>query len=381
MEATPAKHYNWVTFSALLLLLVGLLFANAAMVAPYLLAVVMGGILAMVFRPLYAYLCGWKLGPKTASLTATLAVALLVIIPVCGFVIVAVSQGIEVARSLPEPSQFSIEKLTARIAQWKPLAWVPGNVANLESELRKLATRIGSAAPNAMFKFFGGLPELVLQTMLGLLSLYFFLLDGNRFLVWLRDKVPLDPTVRGALVTSFRDTAVSTLLATLAAASVQTVIMFVAFLVLGVPAAFLAGGLTFVMAWVPLVGSSPIWIGGAGYLLASGSPGKAVVMIGFGMLTGLSDNVVHPMVLKGKSEMHPLVSLVAIFGGIQLFGLFGVFIGPILAALLISVLEVWPIVAERFGLLRSTALVTGSAFSSLDKAVPGLHRDEISSNS
>lgn len=76
-------------------------------------------------------------------------------------------------------------------------------------------------------------------------------------------------------------------------------------------------------------------------------------MLGVGALTGLSDNLVYPLVLKGRGEMHPLVSLVAIFGGISMFGIFGVFVGPIMAALLIATLNLWPVIAERFGILRA----------------------------
>jgi hypothetical protein len=56
-------------------------------------------------------------------------------------------------------------------------------------------------------------------------------------------------------------------------------------------------------------------------------------------------------ILKGRSKMHPLVSLVAIFGGMEMFGILGIFLGPILAAVLIALLQIWPEVGQRFGLL------------------------------
>ena len=73
-----------------------------------------------------------------------------------------------------------------------------------------------------------------------------------------------------------------------------------------------------------------------------------------GLLTGLVDNVVRALILRGRSKMHPLVSLVAIFGGIEMFGLLGIFLGPILAAVLIALLQLWPVVGQRFGLLPGT---------------------------
>jgi predicted PurR-regulated permease PerM len=77
-------------------------------------------------------------------------------------------------------------------------------------------------------------------------------------------------------------------------------------------------------------------------------------MIVIGLLVGVSDNIVRSFVLQGRDEMHPLVSLVAMFGGIAMFGIVGVFIGPILAAIVIAVLDTWPSVAAQYGITVGT---------------------------
>ena len=74
-------------------------------------------------------------------------------------------------------------------------------------------------------------------------------------------------------------------------------------------------------------------------------------MVVCGLMAGIVDNVVRAIILQGRSKMHPLVSLVAIFGGIERFGIMGIFLGPILAAVLIALLQLWPTVGQRFGLL------------------------------
>jgi predicted PurR-regulated permease PerM len=78
---------------------------------------------------------------------------------------------------------------------------------------------------------------------------------------------------------------------------------------------------------------------------------KALLMVVVGLMAGLVDNFVRPLILQGRSKMHPLVSLVAIFGGMEMFGILGIFLGPILAAVLIALLQLWPEVGQRFGLL------------------------------
>jgi predicted PurR-regulated permease PerM len=127
--------------------------------------------------------------------------------------------------------------------------------------------------------------------------------------------------------------------------------MLLTYLLLGVPAAFVAAGAAFLCAWIPLVGSSPVWLVGALYLYAQHALLKVLLMVVSGLLAGIIDNVVRALLLKGRSKLHPLVSLVAIFGGIEMFGILGIFLGPILAAVLIALLQLWPAIGQRYGLL------------------------------
>ena len=348
---------NRITLGFFVVLLTVLVWANYTMVAPYLLAVLMGGLLANLTRSFFLWVVSRGVPPRIAAGLVTFAVMVTIIAPIGLFTMMSVSQGIETAQKLTKDQPFSIDAISEKVIKFGPAKTLLGNAKGAETKINEGLQKVAAAAPGVVFKIFGGLPEFVLQLLLALLSCYFLLVDGATFVAWLRNKLPLDPEARGAIFKSFHETAISTIVATVAAASVQSVIMLAGFLLLGVPAAFLAGGLTFVFAWIPILGSTPVWVGGAIYLFAQGSTTKAIIMIGIGIITGISDNIVHPLVLKGRGEMHPLVSLVAIFGGIHLFGILGVFVGPILAALLIAALEVWPHVAERYGIMKSTQIV------------------------
>lgn len=357
---------NRVTLIAFLVLLFLLLWGAYTMVAPYLLAVVMGAILSILFRKTYLFLLSKGFGPKAAAFCIIVGATFLIILPVVGFTIMATTQGIEAARNLSANPHLSLEALSKYVSHWKPLNSLLGNAAAVEAEVRESLKKVATLAPAVVFKFFGGLPEFILQVVVALLSAYFFLIDGKRFLNWMQDKIPLDPEVRGAVFRSFKETALSAIASTCSAAIVQTIIVSLGFIILGVPTAFLAGLATFFLAWVPIIGSSPVWLGGSIYLFANGFVGKGIAMLGVGICTALSDNIVHPLVLKGRAHMHPLVSLVAIFGGIQLFGLLGVFIGPIVAALVIAVLNIWPVIAERYGFQKACKIVTDSAMPVCD---------------
>ena len=72
---------------------------------------------------------------------------------------------------------------------------------------------------------------------------------------------------------------------------------------------------------------------------------------------GLLDNVIRTYVLQSNVKLHPLLAFVSILGGLQVMGLWGLFIGPIVAALLIAVANSWPVIAEKIGVARGPQLV------------------------
>ncbi|MCC6278851.1 MAG: AI-2E family transporter [Oligoflexia bacterium] len=76
----------------------------------------------------------------------------------------------------------------------------------------------------------------------------------------------------------------------------------------------------------------------------------AVSMTLVGVFISFSDNLIRPLVIKGRDNMHPFLALIAIFGGVKLFGFFGVFVGPIVAAMLVALLELWPHIGGQLGI-------------------------------
>lgn len=330
---------------ALLLALVVML----KMIAPYVIALIMGSILAMIAMPVKRRLMARGMKPAFAGMTVTIGVVLLIVAPFLTFTTLAVKQAIKFGTIISE-GHFSAQEVLDKATKVLPLDTLGIDQAELVEYLRTAVQAIGKTASATVLAIAKSLPDGILQLLLACMACYFFLVDGKAFLRWLVPKIPLDPEVRQKLAGSFKDTAISVVWASMAAALTQGAIMSITFMILRVPAAFLAGGATFVFAWIPLVGSVPVWIGGAIYLYMQGEMGKMVAMIVLGLLTGIVDNFVRPLVLRGRGEMHPLVSLVAIFGGLEMFGLFGVFLGPIIAAVVITMMQVWPQFAQRYGL-------------------------------
>lgn len=326
----------------LLTLLGAFLGIFVAMIWPYLLALFMGLLLAILSRPVYELLLKRRLGAK-ASAWLTMAVILLALIaPLSAFAVAAVKQAVALTAYLAgaRGAEF-ISTAVGALLTLKPVQWAIDSPAELQVKGLEFAQSAGAALSKVILVQAAALPAFALNVALALLAWFFLLFEGDLFLAWISDKVRIDPGLRGRLASAFRATAASTVWATSAAAAAQALVVMAGFWLLGVPAVFLAGGATFIFAWIPILGSLPVCLAGAVYLYFQGSLFKLGVLGLVAVAAGLTDNVVRPVVMKGHGDMHPLLALISIFAGIGMFGIPGVIFGPIVAAMLLALLNSW----------------------------------------
>ena len=319
-----------------------------SMVWPYLVALLMGLLLAILSRPLYDLLAKRGLGPRLAAGAAMTIILLAIIAPLTVFAVTAVKQAIALAAYLADErgAEF-IRASVAAVTALKPVQWVIESPADLQAKGLEFAQSAGASLSRMILVQAAALPDLALKLVISLLAWFFLLFEGEDFLKWLMGRVNMDSGLRRRLTDSFRATAASTVWATAAAAAAQALVVMVGFLLLGVPNIFLGGGATFIFAWIPILGSLPVCLAGAVYLYFQGSIFKLALMGLVAVVAGLMDNVVRPIVMKGHGDMHPLLALISIFAGIRMFGILGVIFGPIVAAMLLALLNSWPVPAAE----------------------------------
>lgn len=326
----------------LLLLLAIFLFIFTLMIWPYLISLLMGLMLAILTRPLYEALARKGAGPRTAASAAILGIMFSIIAPLVLFAAMGIKQGITLASYLSdERGTMFLRAAVDAVMGFKPLHFVIESPGALQEKGILFLQSAGAALSKVILVQAATLPDLALKLVLSLLTWYFMLVEGDSFLNWALDKARLDRALRSRLGNSLKETVASTVWATSAAAAAQALVVMLGFLLLGVPGVFLAAGATFIFAWIPILGSLPVCLAGAVYLYFQGSLTQVVLMGVVAVVAGLMDNVVRPIVMKGHGDMHPLLALVAIFSGIGMFGILGVIFGPIVAAMLICILNAW----------------------------------------
>jgi len=179
-----------------------------------------------------------------------------------------------------------------------------------------------------------------------MLYLTFFLLrDGRRYGELVRSALPLRATTRDRLIDHFLVVVRATMKGTVVVALVQGLLGGLIFWALGIEGALLWGTLMGFLSLLPAVGTGIVWVPVAIYLLVSGDWIKGAIMIFCGVfIIGLVDNLLRPILVGRDTRMPDFVVLIATLAGLEMAGLTGFIIGPVIAALFIAV---WNMVIEQ----------------------------------
>lgn len=336
----PAKTVDR-TFFFLLLLAVTLAFYG--LIAEFVMPIFWALILAVLFHPLQHYLL--RTIPDRPSLDAfitTLTIVFAVLIPVF-LVVLAVAQ--EAASIVQDIEAGNLHPQTG-------LAWLQEQIPALTRLLDRFGVELGqvqeglSQAAMASGKWIASNALVIgqstltffLQLFVMLYLLYFFVRDGGIMLQRVRQTLPLDETLARHLGGRFATVARATLKGTFLIGAIQGAIGGLAFWALGLRGPILWGVVMALFSLLPAVGPAIVWIPAAIMLIATGSWIKGVILILIGsVIIGLVDNLLRPVLVGRDAGLPDYIILLATLGGISMFGLSGVLIGPIIAALFFTV--------------------------------------------
>jgi predicted PurR-regulated permease PerM len=125
-------------------------------------------------------------------------------------------------------------------------------------------------------------------------------------------------------------------------AAIQGVICGGAFAIVGVGSAVFWGVVMAFLSLLPVLGAWPIWIPAAIWLFSTGHSGRALILIGIcGVLGSVIDTILRPMLLGGRASLNGLLVFISVLGGIAVFGVLGIILGPVVVATAVGVLDVY----------------------------------------
>jgi predicted PurR-regulated permease PerM len=327
-------------------LVVAVTIAFIAVMRNFLITLLLAAIFSALLHPFYRRVLRLFRGHKTiASATTLLLTILVVIVPLVLFIGVLVSQAVHVSQQampwiqeqLGNPSELErrLEKLPGfeRIEPYRE---------QILTKLGELVGTIGSFTVNKLSAVTKSTLTFAIQLVILLYAMFFFLMSGGAFLERILVHVPLSKNETGQIVGRFVSVTRAALASTLVIGVIQGTLGGLAFWVAGIKGAVFWGTLMAVLSMIPGVGATLVWLPAAIYLVLSGRVADGMMLFAFcAVIVGSVDNLLRPRLVGKETRLHDLIVLLSTLGGIMLMGAVGFIIGPVIAALFITVWDIY----------------------------------------
>ena len=325
-------------------LLVGIVTALSFFIfKPYLGALFVAVVFAIVFRSVYEWLRKKVKREGLASFLTLFILFLVILIPatVFGFFIFDDAQDLYQSAGVGAPVLQRLDQALIPIENYvqKVIPSFNINVSSyLHATLSFLVDNLGSVFSRAV--------GMVFQTFIMLLALFFLFRDGTQFRSFIISLSPLANEYDERILKRMERAISSVVKGKLLIILIQGILASVGFFIFGVPSPVLWGALTSIAALIPAVGVAVVFIPAVAYLFVTSGFGGAVGLLIFGVAIGAIDNLLGPALYEKGLEMHPLIILLSVLGGLVLFGPIGFLAGPVTLSLLLALLDIYPLLFQ-----------------------------------
>lgn len=327
----------------LLIVLVIALYLCWRMLQPFVNVVLWATVLAVVFYPLHKRIRERIGSPAGAAVLSTLLVVVLILLPASFITIAVVRELAGAADSL----QAGVQKMS-NASTIPGLGWVLDHTRNYVAidpvEAQKfVAERLqawGTALAASTLVVVGGAVGAIVQMVLVVFTLFYLFRDGERIRHSVYEILPLRRIQMHDIGMRTRDVIAATIYGVLVISAIQGTLGFLIFWILGLPSPILWGVVMFFLSMIPMAGAFLVWVPAAIYLALSGAYIKALILVVWGLtVIGSIDNFLSPRLVGRRARLHELLIFFSVLGGLEVFGILGVVLGPVIVAITLALIE------------------------------------------
>ncbi len=339
-----------IVFFVICFLLVG--FALYQIFAPFFPVLVWASVLTVIFYPVFTKILKRTRERRTAAALITcLLVLLLIVLPVTSLAAMITQQSVALYHAVE--SSFSVPGGDAaarveRIRDHPSVRWVREKAGRwfgvTDADLENYARQIFSAVSKwivtqgpSLLKGAGGM---LFGFLLMFITMFFLFRDGPALVDLVSASNPLPEAYESEIIQKFRDVSYATFFGSILTAIVQGFAGALLFWSLGVPSSLFWGAVVALVSLVPVVGAFLVWVPMSTYYYLVGQTTRGIVLLAVGGIVVSSiDNVLKPLIIRGRTNMHPLLVFFGVLGGLQVFGFLGILLGPLTITIFLSFLN------------------------------------------
>jgi predicted PurR-regulated permease PerM len=309
------------------------------MARPFVRPILFAAVLAIVFFPLHDRIWHWLRRPNLAALASTLAVVLMVVIPLLALGSAVTSEVSTAYASVSEKSAAGggweayiaeeLQKPVAALSRYVDLSSFDP-VADIRSRLEELSSWMVRSAGDVV----RNVGRFFFDAGVCFFTLFFLFREGRRIRLAAAAALPLDPPRVEELFNRISETIIANVYGVLAVAIVQGFLVGAALWALGIRSPILWGVITAICSLIPVVGTALVWVPAALILLAGGHWVKCLILLAWGGgFVSLVDHALRIYIVGGRVKMNTLLVFFALVGGIKEFGILGIVLGPLVLSI------------------------------------------------
>jgi predicted PurR-regulated permease PerM len=331
----------------LLVLVAAVTVAFAWILAPFSGTILWAVVLAILFTPLYRRLLTRE-GRTIAALETLLVVVVIVIVPVSllGGALLEEAVGVyQMIHSGQLDFGHYIQQIYETLPSWVLQIMERSELTDLDAFRDRLSASFARSSQYLASQAFSvgqNTLTLAIRVLVMLYLLFFLLRDGDELIARIRGAIPLRDEQQRALLTRLAVVIRATVKGNLVVALLQGALGALAFWFLGIRAPLLWGSLMAVLSLLPLVGAILVWGPAAVYYFATGALWQGVFLVAYGFLViSMVDNILRPLLVRKETKLPDYLVLLSTFGGLAVFGINGFIVGPVIAAIFVTVWDIF----------------------------------------
>ncbi len=334
----------------LILLLMLSLYLGFSLIEPFIHTLIFSTVLAVLFAPVFTWALKITKGRRSAASLMTVGIIVFcLLLPMTFLVMALISQGVESLISLNAwvatadvESMARIEMLD-KYAAWihKELPFLRFNELDLQASLIQYSKEFAQAMLAAGTGFVRNAMGLVLQFLLMVFIVFYFLRDGGKMVDYLKHLSPLRVRQEDYIIDSLKRVARGVLMGCLLVAVLQGFAGGIGLAIVGIPA-FFWGAMMALASLIPVLGTGLVWVPAVGYLFLSGDWKMALFLsVWCGVFVVGIDTVLRPIFMREASRVSTFYIFLAILGGVYSFGMLGIFYGPLILSFVMVMLQIY----------------------------------------
>ncbi|HET8783822.1 MAG TPA: AI-2E family transporter [Pyrinomonadaceae bacterium] len=314
------------------------------MVQPFLRVILWATVLVILFYPVHKRLVERIGRPWLAALISCVLVILIILAPITLITLAVINELSGAVQAVQSGVDYLLDPNSPRSGPLLNFLSRYIDINHLRSEefLVERIRGVSSQLASQTLGFIGGLIGAIIQTFFVIFTMYYFFRDGENISRTVRDSLPLDRDQADNIMQRTREVIDASVYGVITIAAIQGTLGGLAFWALGIRSAIIWAVVMTFLSMVPMLGAFIVWVPAAIYLALTGHYVKAIILAAWGTLViGMIDNFLRPKLVGSRTRLHELLIFFSVLGGLNVFGVLGVVLGPVVLAITLALIDVY----------------------------------------